>query len=161
MQTIEYIWIINHTIKRTIVSLNEPKYRVEELPIVNHLTPHVLFNDPFHPSFQPTHKLAICNMDYRLCDLVQSYYILDSKRRPLRGSTFIWLHECTQACLYAGLNIIYNEYKGDTWEIRLGPKSTNAHSWIMRYILIKYANSMGYFLKFVETELTLDHLHIN
>ena len=161
IQTIEYIWIKNNEIKKTIVSLNEPKYTIEELPIVNHLTPCVLFNDPFHPSLQQTHKLVICNIDYSLCDLGQSYYILGSNRKPLRGSTFIWLHECTQACVYAGLNIIYNEYKGDTWEIQLGPKSTIAHSWIMRYILIKYANSMGYFLKLVETELTLENLYIN
>lgn len=160
IQTIEYIWIVNNEIKKIIVSLNEAKYRVEELPIVNHLKPCALFNDPFYPSFQPRHKLAICNME-GLCDTLQSYYILDAKRQFLREPAFIVLHDCTQACLYAGLSIMYNEYKGDKWEIKLGPKSTIAHMWMMRYILIKSANSMGYFLKFDENDINTRMENLN
>jgi hypothetical protein len=161
-QTIEYIWIVNNEIKKIIVPFREPKYCIEDVPIVNDLKPCALFNDPFHPSFEQTHKLVICNIDTTedsgLYEILQTYYILDSKRRPLHetSETFILLHEFTQASLYSGLNIVYNRYKGDyKWEIKLGVDTKNAliqHTWIMRYIFIKYANSMGYFLRFEELE---------
>ena len=161
-QTIEYIWIANNEIKKIIVSFSEPKYVISSVPIVQNLKPCAMFNDQFNPSFEQTHKLVLCNMDDindgGLFEILQTYYILDSNRNPLTetSETFILLHEFTQACLYSGLNIVYNQYKGDyKWEIKLGigtKKTLVQHTWIMRYIFIKYANSMGYFLRFEQLE---------
>lgn len=175
-QTMEYIWVEHNLIKKIIVSFHEPIYKIEDVPVVNHLKPCALFNDPFNPSFEQTHKLLLCNMDSveedNLCEMIQTYYILDSKRMPIQetSESFILLHEFTQASLYAGLNIIYNQYKGDyKWEIKLGVGTKSSliqHTWIMRYIFIRYANSMGYFLKFEELEnetsidVMMEHLNI-
>lgn len=170
-QTIEYIWIANNEIKKIIVLFKEPKYRIEDFPIVNHLKPCALFNDPFNPSFEQTHKLVLCNIDTTedsVYEILQTYYILDSKRKPLpeTSETFILLHEITQASLYSGLNVVYNRYKGDyKWETKLdiGKRTLLQVTWIMRYIFIKYANSMGYFLRFEELEevhLMMENLNI-